>query len=101
VCGILITMKRPKRRIQITEYEFFTLKEDEREVYHAIFKETILKNRPCAQLSLKDLSKMTGIKKTTVAYQKMKLEKRRLIKVDKTQKTDTICIITTYKEIIR
>ncbi len=94
-------MKRPARRIQITEYDFFTLFPNEKEVYHAIFKETILKNKPCAQLSLGDLSKMTGIKRNTIAYQLQKLKNRRLIKIDDTQKTNIICIITTYKEIIR
>lgn len=93
-------MKRPKRRIQITEYDFFTLSPNEKEVYHVILRETILNNKPCMQLSLNDLSKMTGIKRNTVAYQLKKLEKRRLIKLDKTQKTNTICIVTTYKEII-
>ena len=56
-------MKRPKRRIQITEYDFFTLSPKEKGVYHAILKETILKNNPCVQLSLNDLSEMTGIKR--------------------------------------
>lgn len=94
-------MEQPKRRIQITEYDFFTLFPKEKEVYHAILKETILNNKPCVQLTLNDLSKMTGIHRNTVAYQLRKLEKRRLIKVDKTQKTNTIYIVTTYKEIIR
>jgi len=94
-------MNRPRRRIQISEYDFFTLFQKEKEVYHAILKETILNNKPCVPLSLGDLSKMTGIKRNTVAYQLKKLEKRRLIKVDKTQKTNTICIITTYKELFR
>jgi len=61
-------MKQPKRRIQITEYDFYTLSPKEKEVYHAILKETILNNEPCAQLSLDDLSEMTGIKRNTVAY---------------------------------
>ena len=95
-------MKRPKRRIQITEYDFFTLFQKEKDVYHAILIETLLKNRACVQLSLDDLSKMTGIKsRSTVDYQLKKLVKRRLIKVDNTQKTNTICIITTYREIFR
>ncbi|MFC2019407.1 hypothetical protein ACFLU4_05570 [Chloroflexota bacterium] len=91
----------PKRRIQITAYDFFTLTKNEIEVYHAILKETILNNKPCAQLSLSDLSEMTGLGRTTVAYQLEKLKNRRLIEIDDTQKTNTICIITTYKEIIR
>ena len=94
-------MQRQRRRMQITDYDFFTLFPNEKEVYHVILRETILKNKPCVQLSLNDLSKMTGIKRNTIAYQLKKLEKRRLIKVDKSQKTDTICIVTTYKEIIR
>ncbi len=71
-------MKRPRHRIQITEYDFFTLFPKEKEAYHTILKETILNNKPCAQLSLDDLSEMTGIKRNTVAYQLKKLEKRRL-----------------------
>ncbi len=94
-------MERRRHRIQITEYDFFILKKDEIEVYHTILKETILKNKPCVQLSFRELSKMTGIPKSTVGYQLKKLEKRRLIKVDNTQKTSKICIITTYKEIFR
>ena len=91
-------MKRPKRRPQITIYDDFTLSRKEIEVYHAILKETILNNKRCAQLSLSDLEQMTGIKRNTVAYQLELLKKRRLIEIDDTQKTNTICIITTYKE---
>ena len=94
-------MKRPKRTIQITIYDDFTLFPNEKEVYHAIFKETILKNRRCAELSLSELEKMTGIKRTTIAYQLEKLKKRRLIEIDSKQKTNMICIVTTYREIIR
>ena len=50
-----------KYKPQITVYDRFTLLSNEKEVYHAIFKETILKNRRCAQLSLSDLVKMTGL----------------------------------------
>ncbi len=87
--------------MQITVYDQFTLFPNEREVYHAILKETILKNRRCALLSLSDLEKMTGIKRNTIAFQLKKLVKRRLIEIDDTQKTHTICIITAYKEIIK
>ena len=94
-------MKRPRRKIQITIYDKFTLFPNEKEVYNAILKETILKNRRCAQLSLSDLEKMTGIKRTTIAFQLKKLVKRRLIEIDNTQKTNIICIVTTYKELFR
>jgi len=60
-------MKQLKRRIQITEYDTYTLSPKEREIYNAIFKETILKNKRCAQLSLSNLERMTGIKRNTVA----------------------------------
>jgi predicted transcriptional regulator len=100
ICGILLTMEQsPKRRVTYTEHDKYNLSEKEREIYHAIVKETILKNRRCAQLSLSDLEKMTGIKKNTVAYHLKKLKQRRLIEIDDTQKTNTICIVTLYKEI--
>jgi len=44
---------------------------------------------------------MTGVKRTSVDYQLKMLERRRLIKVDKTEKTNSICIVTLYKEVIR
>lgn len=98
-------MKRKKGEIyrpQITIYDNFTLSKKERKVYHAILKETILNNKRCVKLSLSDLERMTGIKRTTVANQLKELEKRRrLIEVDNTQKTNKICIITTYKERFR
>jgi predicted MarR family transcription regulator len=94
-------MERPKRRIQYTVYDEFTLSKKEIAVYHAIVKETILKNKRCAQLSLDDLSKVTGIKgRSTVDYQLKKLAKKRLIEIDDTEKTNTICIVVIYKEII-
>ena len=94
--------KNPRTRTrQYTERDEYLLSSMEREVYHAIFKETMLKNRRCAQLSLSDLEKMTGVKKTSVDYQLKLLERRRLIKVDKTKKTNSICIVTIYKEIYR
>ncbi len=100
-------MKREKGEIhkkgevyhpQITIYDDLTLSIKERAVYHAILKETILNNKRCAKLPLSDLKKMTGIKRTTVAFQLKELVKRRLIEIDNTQKTNKICIITTYKE---
>lgn len=100
-CGILVTMKRPKRKMQITVYDTFTFFPKEREVYHAIFKETILNNRRCAQISFRKLEKLTGIDHNTISYQIQKLEKRRLIEVDRTQRTNIYCIITTYKELYR
>lgn len=100
VCAILMTMKRPpKRRVTYTVYDKYYLSEKEIEIYHAIVKETILKNKRCAQLSLSDLGKMTGIKKNTVDYHLKKLKQRRLIEIDDTQKTNTVCIVTIYKEL--
>ncbi len=99
LCGILVTMERPpKRRVTYTVYDDYYLSSKEIEVYHAIVKETILKNRRCAQLSLSDLERLTGIKKNTVDYHLKKLKQRRLIEIDDTQKTNTICIVTIYKE---
>ena len=89
------------RTIQYTERDEYLLSSKEREVYHAIFKETILKNRRCAQLSLADLQNMTDIGKNTIDYQLKLLERKRLIKVDKTEKTNSVCIVTIYKEIYR
>ena len=111
LCGILVNMKRKKGEIhkkgevyhpQITVYDDYTLSPKERAVYHAILKETILNNKRCVKLSLSDLKKMTGIERTTVANQLKELEKRRrLIEVDNTQKTNKICMITTYQERFR
>jgi hypothetical protein len=42
---------------------------------------------------------MTGIDRNTVNYQLLKLEKRRLIEVDRTQKTNVVCLVTTYREV--
>ncbi len=94
--------KNPRTRtIQYTERDIFLLSQNERDVYHAIVKETILKNRRCAQLSLSGLGNMTKIGRSTIAYELKLLERKRLIEVDKTQKTNTICIVTIYKEIYR
>lgn len=79
----------------------YYLSPKEIEVYHAILKETILKNRRCAHLSLSDLVKITGIPRSTIASELTKLERRRLVEIDKTQKTNTICIVTMYKEIYK
>ena len=94
-------MKRPTRRIQYKVYDHFTLEPKEKEVYHAIVKETILKNRRCVELPLGNLSAMTNINKSTIPLWVKKLEKRRLIEVDRTQKTHTYCIVTIYKELFR
>jgi predicted transcriptional regulator len=99
LCDIVLTVKTQPRRITYIERDSFTLSDKEKEVYQAIVKETILQNKRCAQLSLDKLSEMTGIKgRSTVDYQLKKLAKRRLIEIDKTQKTNTVCIVTIYKE---
>jgi len=94
-------VKRPKCRYQVTIYDDFTLSYKEKAVYHAILERTILNNKRCAELSLSYLEKITRIIRSTVDYQLKSLERRRLIEVDRTKKTNTICIITTYKEIYR
>ena len=101
MCAILITMKRPIRRMQITVYESYTLSFKEKAVYHAILERTILNNKRCAELSLSYLEKITRISKSSVDYQLKKLERRRLIEIDHTKKTNIICIITTYKELYK
>jgi len=73
----------------------------EKDVLHAIFKETILRNRRCASLSLSDLEKMTGIPRTSVHFQLNRLKRRKLITIDQTEKTNIICINIPYKEIYR
>ncbi len=107
LCGILVTMKRKEGEIhkkgeiyrpQITIYDDFTLSPKEKEVYHAILKETILKNRRCVKLSYRELEKITGIDHNTINFWIPKLEKRRLIEVDRTNKTHIHCITTLYKE---
>ena len=85
-------------RPQITVYDEFTLSPNEKEIYHAIFRETILNNKRCVQLSLRKWEEITGIDQNTVSYQIPKLEKRRLIEVDRTKKPHIYCIITLYKE---
>ena len=90
-----------KHRITYTEHDIFLLSDKALAVYHAIVKETILKRQRCTQLSLSHLEKMTGVKRTSVDYQLKMLERKRLVKVDKKEKTNSICIVTLYKEIYR
>ena len=79
--------------------ETFTLMPIERKVYNHIFQETAMKNRRCASLSLEDISKATGIGRSTVNFELKRLKKRQLIKIDKTEKTNIICLNVEYKEI--
>jgi DNA-binding MarR family transcriptional regulator len=92
---------RPHRKVQITDYDGYTLSPKEKLVYHEILKETILKNKRCVELSLSELGIRTGIARTTVREQLNRLQKRRLITIDSARKTNTICLVTTYKEILR
>ena len=102
ICGISDPMKNPnQRRITYTEHDEFLLSDKALAVYHAIFKETMLKRQRCAKLSLSDLQKMTGIRRSTIEYQLKVLERKRLTEVNKTEKTNTICFVTIYKEIYR
>jgi predicted transcriptional regulator len=97
-------MKQPqkKRRARktYTVRDTFVLYPKEVKVLHEIFKETVLKCRRCAQLSLSDLSKVTGLSRSTVAYQLGKLQEKRMIDIDRTQKTQTICINMVYQEVV-
>ncbi len=93
-----MSMKHTIHRVSYIEHDEFCLSETEMEVYHVIFKETMLKNRRCAQLSLSDLHKMTGLGKSTIDNQLKYLEKKRLIEIDKTHKTNTICFVTIYRD---
>jgi len=90
--------QRKRYKIQITQYDEYTLYPNEKTVYRAILEETILKNKRCAILSLNDLSQLTDLNRATVDNQLKNLVKRRLIEIDKPDKTNRICIITTYKE---
>lgn len=97
-------MKQPQKkrrpRKTYTVRDTLVLYSKEKTVLHEIFKETVLKNRRCAQLSLSDLSRMSGLAKSTVDYQLKKLQAKRMIDIEKTQRTQTICINVVYKEIV-
>jgi hypothetical protein len=90
-----------KRRISSVIHDGFTISRKERKIYHEIFKETMLENRRCAELSLSDLGRRTRMPRTTVRHQLNKMVRRRLIELDKTHKTNTICINVIYREIYR
>jgi len=79
--------------------ECFTLFPQEKEIYQIIFKETILNNKGCVKLSTSQLSRMTGIPRATVQFHLKRLKKRQLITIDKTEKTNIICMNTPYEEI--
>ena len=91
-------MKQKRRRISSIVYDEYILFKKEKEVYHTIFKETVLKNRRCAKLSLGDIQKATNLGRTTINYQLKLLEKKRMIEIDRTQKTNKICINIIYTE---
>jgi predicted transcriptional regulator len=78
----------------------YYLSDYEKTVYHSIFKETVLKGKRCAQLSLSQINKMTSLSRSTIEYQLKCLEKKRMIERDKTQKIQTICINVVYREIL-
>ena len=63
---------------KLRENEFVMIP-NESKVFHTITRETLLKNRRCAYLSLSEISKETGIPESTVDYQLKKLLKRKLI----------------------
>ena len=78
--------------------EVFTLYADEKEIYHTIVKETILKNNRCTKLSTSQISEMTGIPRSSVWHDLNKLEKRKLITIEREEKTNIICINIEYEE---
>ena len=92
--------KKRRPRKTYTVRDIFVLYPNEKTVLHEIFKETVLKNRRCAQLSLSDLSRVTGISRSTVDYQLKKLQEKRMIDIEKMQRTQTVCINVVYKEIV-
>ncbi|MFC1998859.1 hypothetical protein ACFLVR_04365 [Chloroflexota bacterium] len=49
-------------------------------------------------MSTEDISKATGISRSTVDFELKSLKKRKLIKTDNTEKTNIICINIVYKE---
>lgn len=90
--------RRPRKTYTVRDV--YVLYPNERTVLHEIFKETVSKCRRCAQLSLSDLSKVTGLSRSTVAYQLEKLQKKRMIDIEKTERTQTICINIVYQEVV-
>lgn len=90
--------RRPRKTYTVRDILVLYLKE--KTVLHEIFKETVLKGRRCAQLSLADLSKLTGLARSTVDYQLKKLQEKRMIDIERTQRTQTVCINVVYKEIV-
>ena len=97
-------MKQPQKkrrpRKTYTVRDTLVLYPRERTVLHEIFKETVLRGRRCAQLSLSDLSKVTGLPRSTIDYQLKKLQTKRMIDIERTQGTQTVCINMVYKEIV-
>ena len=97
-------MQQPQRRRRprkcYTVRDIFNLHPKERVVLLEIFKETVMKGRRCTQLSLSDLSKVTGLARTTVDYQLKKLQAKRMLDIERTQRTQTICINMVYREVL-
>lgn len=92
-------VKNTRKPYNLKGDDDFTLLSTEMEVYHAILKETVLKNQRCATLSLSQLSKMTGIPAlSSVDYQLRKLKKRKMIEIKKDGNTNSICLTIDYKE---
>lgn len=91
--------RRPRKSYTVRDK--FTISIKERNVYHEIFKETVLKNRRCvSDLSLYKLGERTHLHPRTVDEQLKRLVKRRMIEINHTQKTNTICINIGYKEVL-
>ena len=61
--------------------------------YLSCSQETVMKNRRCAPISAGDMSKATGIHRSTVAFALKRLRRKKLIEIDDTQKTNIALII--------
>ena len=90
--------RRPRRTYTVRDV--FVLYGNERTILHEIFKENVLKYRRCTQLSLSDLANVTGLSRSSISYALKRLKKKRMIDIEKTQKTQTICFNMVYREIL-
>jgi Fic family protein len=77
----------------------FVMLPNESTVFHYILQETLFKGRRCAFLSTLDISKGTGLARSTAYNQLNKLVKMKVITLDKEHKTNFICVNIEYKEI--
>jgi Fic family protein len=83
---------------KLSENEFVMLP-NETDVFHYILQETLLQGRRCAFLSTQDISKGTGLPRSTAYNQLDKLVKMKVITLDTKHKTNFICVNMEYKRI--